>query len=691
MRFYERFGGIVGLAFFFCYFFAFGLLILFHALATVADEPTVRDVHGNLVPVPAYTPAQARGRDTYIQQVCWHCHSQFVRPVNQEDRRFGPVSQAGESAIDRPHLFGTRRIGPDLAREGGLRSDDWQLAHLWNPRSTVAASVMPSFTWLFRENKNAAEVQALLDAHDYDGNGVISLLDDIIRKRPTETDVEGRDPLALRLKGADQRGLLASKAQQDATGNDLKPGPDGKPAYVDAFTQVTDGDGRPGEEGDDLVSDRDGGPLPTPETVDLLEYLQRLGTAIGPWRQPLAAPTPVRSILDKPAMKGVSVTWKDSAGQEQTSSVEDGQMPRRARERRLYGDARRLADADTLAASQDLETEYAALMGAWRKANPDWDARLTEGAALYREHCASCHGEEGRGNGLAAPFLYPRPRDFTQEAYRYRSTQVGTLPLDGDLYRTLWRGLAGSSMPAWNQLGDRQLWLLVDYVQHFLETIGGESKSFDVQSSALAVPPVPKVTAEQLDALVRRGKAVYVAGKCSNCHGTEGRGDGPNWRSRMDDGATMRPRDLKPRFPGDQPALRIRGGAYAHDLYRTIFTGLAGSPMASSLGDFKAGWDAAAKADRLAAAGAPAAEVEQARKDARRQLIVPLFDDDLIANHGVSREPGPRTPDGKETSLEFLDRLRATTREQVGDDWALVFYVMDLLGVRNLIPVAAGE
>jgi cbb3-type cytochrome c oxidase subunit II len=691
MRIYERFGGIVGLAFFFCYFFAFGLLVLFHTLSTVADEPKVRDVNGNVVDVPPYTPAQARGRDTYIQQVCWHCHSQFVRPVNQEDRRFGPVSQAGEGAIDRPHLYGTRRIGPDLAREGGLRTDDWQLAHLWNPRATVSASVMPAFTWLFRENRNAAEVEALLAAHDYDGNGVISDLDNIIRQRPTETDAEGRDTLALRLKGADQRGLPASKVQQDATGNDLKPGPDGKRLYVDAWTQVADGDGLPGEEGDGQVSDRDGGPLPTRETLELLDYLQRLGTAIGPWRQPLAAPTPVRSVLDKPPMKGVTVTWKDSAGKEQTASVPDGRMPLRARERRLHGDALRLADDATRSAAKDLEAEYEALMGAWRKANPEWDKRLAEGKVLFQEHCASCHGDLGRGNGLAAPFLLPRPRDFTQSAYRYRSTQAGTLPLDGDLYRTLWRGLPGSSMPPWHQLGDKNLWLLVDYVQHFLETIDGDAKEFDVQSAALALPPVPKVTAEQLDGLVRRGKAVFAAGKCSNCHGTEGRSDGAGWRSRMDDGATMRPRDLKPRFAGDQPALRLRGGVYPQDLYRTIFTGLGGTPMASSLGDFKAGWDAAAKADRLAAAGAPAAEVEQARKDARRQLIVPLFDDDLVAHHGVTREPGPKTPDGQETTLEFLDRLRVTTKDQVGDDWALVFYVMDLLGARNLIPVAASE
>ncbi len=144
----------------------------------------------------------------------------------------------------------------------------------------------------------------------------------------------------------------------------------------------------------------------------------------------------------------------------------------------------------------------------------------------------------------------------------------------------------------------------------------------------------------------------------------------------------MRPRDLKPRFPGDQPALRIRAGVYPQELYRTIFTGLGGTGMATSLGDFQGGWAEGQKLDALIAAKAPAAEIEAQRKAARRQLIVPLHDDDLLANHGVIREEGPGG-----TTLEFLDRLRQTSKTQVGDDWALIFYTMDLLGVRNLIPV----
>jgi cbb3-type cytochrome c oxidase subunit II len=83
-----------------------------------------------------------RGRLIYIREGCWHCHSQFVRPVAGEPFRYGPASQAWESMYDIPHTYGTRRVGPDLSREAGRRSDDWQFAHLYNPRYTTPQSIM---------------------------------------------------------------------------------------------------------------------------------------------------------------------------------------------------------------------------------------------------------------------------------------------------------------------------------------------------------------------------------------------------------------------------------------------------------------------------------------------------------------------------------------------------------------------
>lgn len=91
------------------------------------------------------------GRSIYVGEGCWHCHSQFVRPVSNESRRWGPVSETWEyqNALQRPVMFGTRRVGPDLSREGGRRSNDWQAAHLFQPTLTSTGSPMPEYRWFF--------------------------------------------------------------------------------------------------------------------------------------------------------------------------------------------------------------------------------------------------------------------------------------------------------------------------------------------------------------------------------------------------------------------------------------------------------------------------------------------------------------------------------------------------------------
>ncbi|RPI77847.1 MAG: hypothetical protein EHM42_13500, partial [Planctomycetaceae bacterium] len=91
------------------------------------------------------------GRKVYVGEACWHCHSQFVRPVSNESRRWGPVSQSWEyqNELQRPVMFGTRRVGPDLSREGGRRSNDWQAVHLFQPTTLSDGSVMPEYPWFF--------------------------------------------------------------------------------------------------------------------------------------------------------------------------------------------------------------------------------------------------------------------------------------------------------------------------------------------------------------------------------------------------------------------------------------------------------------------------------------------------------------------------------------------------------------
>jgi cytochrome c oxidase cbb3-type subunit 2 len=91
------------------------------------------------------------GRQVYIGEGCWHCHSQFVRPVSNESLRFGPVAKTEEyqNELQRPVMFGTRRVGPDLSREGGRRSNDWHAVHFFRPNLVSTDSPMPEYPWLF--------------------------------------------------------------------------------------------------------------------------------------------------------------------------------------------------------------------------------------------------------------------------------------------------------------------------------------------------------------------------------------------------------------------------------------------------------------------------------------------------------------------------------------------------------------
>ncbi len=102
----------------------------------------------------SYAEALQLGRDVYVGQACWHCHSQYVRVVSNEAQRFGPASTAQEfqNALNQPHLWGTRRVGPDLGREKGKRPNDWHIAHLIRPKNVVPLSVMPSYDYYFEED-----------------------------------------------------------------------------------------------------------------------------------------------------------------------------------------------------------------------------------------------------------------------------------------------------------------------------------------------------------------------------------------------------------------------------------------------------------------------------------------------------------------------------------------------------------
>jgi cytochrome c oxidase cbb3-type subunit 2 len=114
-------------------------------------------------PVPGlkpYTALQVVGRDVYVREGCYNCHSQMIRPFRAETLRYGSYSLAGEFVYDRPFQWGSKRTGPDLARVGGRYSDEWHRIHLTNPRDLVPESNMPAYPWLEKTPANAASIQA---------------------------------------------------------------------------------------------------------------------------------------------------------------------------------------------------------------------------------------------------------------------------------------------------------------------------------------------------------------------------------------------------------------------------------------------------------------------------------------------------------------------------------------------------
>jgi cytochrome c oxidase cbb3-type subunit 2 len=118
-------------------------------------------------PAPGVKPYPAlnlAGRDVYIREGCYTCHSQMIRPFRSETERYGPYSLAGESVYDHPFQFGSKRTGPDLARVGGRYSDEWHRVHLINPRDVVPESNMPRFPWLAEAKVDGALVASKMTA-----------------------------------------------------------------------------------------------------------------------------------------------------------------------------------------------------------------------------------------------------------------------------------------------------------------------------------------------------------------------------------------------------------------------------------------------------------------------------------------------------------------------------------------------
>ena len=200
---------------------------------------------------------------------------------------------------------------------------------------------------------------------------------------------------------------------------------------------------------------------------------------------------------------------------------------------------------------------------------------VNNGAEVYEKRCSQCHGAEGEADGAAAQFSFPRPRKFAENStYKIRRTPVGELPTDQDLFDIISRGLGGTSMPPFDVLPEQERWDVVAFIKSLAEDFVDP----DYVSTAI---PVADVTAAESTAQestpesVTAGNALFQE-NCEKCHGPSGRGNGDQWDTMEEKWTKSRILPANLRNPES-----YRGGSSAYDIFRTITTGIDGTPMPS--------------------------------------------------------------------------------------------------------------
>jgi mono/diheme cytochrome c family protein len=197
------------------------------------------------------------------------------------------------------------------------------------------------------------------------------------------------------------------------------------------------------------------------------------------------------------------------------------------------------------------------------------------GKKVYDKWCEQCHGLEGKGDGVAASRLKPRPRDFTTGKYKVRTTLTGDLPTDEDLKNAVRRGLYYSAMPAFTNLNETE----IDAVVQYIKTFSADFADPELTPKPITIPTPPPFNAEKAAV---EGKQIYEETGCGRCHGELGRGDGSSAPTLVDDwGNHVRIADLTMPWT-------FRGGGSRRDIYRTMSTGFFGTPMPGFYGNLGA-------------------------------------------------------------------------------------------------------
>jgi cytochrome c oxidase cbb3-type subunit II len=372
---------------------------------------------------PAYplalTTSQMRGRAIYGREGCAYCHTQQVRYLRSDMTRFGAPTLAWETRQEYPQLWGTRRIGPDLSREGATRSRDWQFVHLFAPRAVVATSIMPAYPWLFdgapdRPTQEGEDLVAYLDAlgrareiagpeGDLVAREGCQCPDDDLRQMAFEGPLNAHPARSRRVHDAPVLPASAAPARGRRLFSDH---------CASCHGPVAAGDG-PGS----------AALRPRPTNLTAHEYAnERLadvlwngvwGTAMPAWRDwPLEDLAALRDVV-----QGFSVSARDPVG-----------------------------DAGQAAA-----------------ASPEaLDAVSSLGARVYAANCVQCHGEDGGGDGSAVAELPMDPTNFRRQR-----------PSRAEGLRALRSGVEGTPMAPWtSRLSEAEMLAVVDYARSFYEASG---------------------------------------------------------------------------------------------------------------------------------------------------------------------------------------------------------------------------
>ena len=398
---------LTGVAGFGCFLFSFVVLAVWPNQTLDAEIASSRPPG-----LPQLSESELHGRAIYGREGCLNCHSQLVRTTANDVLRFGPPSQAWETEKEFPQLWGTRRIGPDLARESGQRTPDWHLTHLWNPRWVVPESNMPAHPWLF-DGSPLRPTQEALD--------LVAYLDSLGRDARLAGTLEGSPARKMDPSEEERMGIFCDCAIPRTAG----------PAVLLSTAMPSAELARFELRGAALFARHCGGCHGTG------------GKGDGP---AAASLLPAPRDLTRTHFSDIAlsrVLWEGTRG-----SSMPGWHELTANDLRALAAYVRSLESERLPAKTELslsKTEQA------------------KAEELYVKNCAMCHGRQGRGDGTAAGALAPKPTDFWEER-----------PSLGYTEDVLARGVPGTAMPPWqDRLDAAQRRLLASYVRSLYQPASG--------------------------------------------------------------------------------------------------------------------------------------------------------------------------------------------------------------------------